>query len=166
MGKSTANRGLSFEKQIEDKCEELQKEKIALIHKVPTDWKVLRKWINGKSQIYNAFPVSESKFVDFIGIYNNSALAIEAKETNEEKRFPFDNIKDTQIEFLDLWSELGGKGYYIIKFKQQKKMFFIPSEKMHDCIKNIGRKSAPYQWFLDNCIELDYKELNFIDYIN
>ena len=165
MKNNIGNRGLAFEKQIEKKCEELQKNKIALIHKVPTDWKVLRKWINGRSQIYNAFPVSESKFVDFIGVYKNNALAIEAKETNEEKRFPFDNIKDTQIEFLNLWSELGGKGYYIIKFKRQNKIFFIPAEEMHSCIKNIGRKSAPYQWFLDNCIELNCEELNFIDYI-
>ena len=162
---STANRGLKFEEEIQKRCDYLRKEGIALISKVPTDWKVLRKYspIKKKSEIYNAFPVSESKFVDFIGIINGKAVGIEAKETQETTRFPFDNIKDTQIEFLKEWVELGGLGYYMVRFKTNEKVFLVPSKVMHECMDTIGRKSAPYQWFIDNTEiqEVDYKLLDF-----
>lgn len=169
MSKSTANRGMSFEKLIEDKCEDLQKKKLALIHKVPTEWKVIRNYnpITKQNKIHSAFPVSESRFVDFVGVCNSKPIAIEAKETNEETRFPFDNIKDSQISFMNLWCELGGKGYYIIHFKKHKKIFWVSSKDMHDCINNIGRKSAPYKYFLGTkeVVELNYNKINFEDYI-
>ncbi|MEG2786422.1 MAG: Holliday junction resolvase RecU [Romboutsia sp.] len=166
---NTANRGLKFEEEIQRRCDKLRQQGIALISKVPTDWKVLRKF-NPKAhrtEIFGAFPVAESKFVDFVGIINGQALGMEAKETKNKTNFPFSNIKETQIDFLTEWVKLGGLGYYIIKFKEHEQVFLVPSEIMHDCIKNIGRKSAPYQWFLDNesVIELDYKKLNFDEYI-
>lgn len=159
---SHANRGLKFEKLIENKCEELQNNRLALIHKVPTDWRVTRVG----AKIVNAYPISESKMVDFVGVYNKYSIAIEAKETSEEKRFPFANIKQSQIDFMNLWCELGGRGYYIIHFKKHEKVFWLNSKQMHNCIDTIGRKSAPYDYFLNNTIELEYDKLNFIDYIN
>lgn len=162
--KNFANRGLKFEALIQAKCDELKEQGIALISKVPTEWKVIR---NG-FKIISAFPVSESKFVDFVGVHNGIAVAIEAKETKEEKRFPFSNIKSSQIEFLKRWEQLGGKGYYLIRFLSYDEVFLVDSKVMHDCIENIGRKSAPYQWFkeTDSVIRIDSKDLNFIDFIN
>lgn len=162
---STANRGLKFEEEIQKRCDYLRKEGIALISKVPTDWKVLRKYSPAKkrTEIYSAFPTSTSRFIDFVGIFKGKAIGIEAKETQETTRFPFDNIKDTQIEFLKEWVELGGLGYYMVRFKTNKKVFLVPSEVMHECMETIGRKSAPYQWFIDNAEiqEVDYKLLDF-----
>lgn len=162
--KSHKNRGLKFEALIQEKCDELKEQGIALISKVPTEWKVIR---NG-FKIISAFPVAESKFVDFVGIHNGLAVAIEAKETKEENRFPFSNIKDSQIEFLKRWGELGGKGYYLIRFSTHNKVFLVDSTTMHDCIENVGRKSAPYGWFeeTDSVVEIDANTLNFIEFIN
>ena len=167
--KNTANRGLKFEEEIQKKCDKLRQQGIALISKVPTDWKVLRKF-NPKAhrtEIFTAFPVAESKFVDFVGVIKGKALGMEAKETTNKTSFPFSNIKQTQIDFLTEWVKLGGLGYYIIRFKEHKKVFLIPSDSMHNCIESIGRKSAPYKWFLDNkeVIELDYEKLNFEEVI-
>lgn len=160
---STANRGLKFENQIQKKCEKLKDQGIALINKVPTEFKMLRA--GGK--VISAFPVSQSRFVDFVGIIKGYAVGIEAKETKEETRFPFDNIKDTQIKFLNDWIKLGGKGYYIIRFETHKRVFLVEASVMHSCIENIGRKSAPFSWFeeTDEVIELDYKKLNFEEYV-
>lgn len=167
--KNTANRGLKFEEEIQKKCDELKEQGIALISKVPTDWKVLRKFNprTKKTEIYTAFPVSESKFVDFVGVINGNALSIEAKETKNKTSFPFKNIKQTQIDFLKKWVKLGGLGFYMVRFIEHEQVFLVPSDIMHDCIDNIGRQSAPYDWFLNNdkIIELDYKELNFEEYI-
>lgn len=170
MGKSNiANRGLDFESLIENKCQELEDREIAIIHKVPTEWKVKRRYNPQKkrTEIFNAFPVAESKFVDFIGAIYNKPIAIEAKETKEEKRFDFKNIKDTQIEFLKLWSKLGNQGYYIIRFTEHKEVYLVKSEIMHDWIDNLGRKSVPYEILKStkDVILLDYKNLNFEEYI-
>ena len=164
---STANRGLSFEKRVQEKCDKLKQEGKALISKVPTEWVVLRKFINGRSRICDAFPKKESDFVDFVGVMDGRAIAIECKETNETTRFPFSNIKDSQIEFIDLWNKLGGSGYYLIKFTKLKEIYLIPGEIMNDCIRNIGRKSAPHDWFkeTEGVILLNYRKLNFEEYI-
>lgn len=162
---STANRGLKFEEEIQKRCDYLRKEGIALISKVPTDWKVLRKYspIKKRTEIYSAFPTSTSRFIDFVGIFKGKAIGIEAKETLNKTSFPFNNIKDTQIEFLKEWVELGGLGYYMVRFKTNEKVFLVPSKVMHECMDTIGRKSAPYQWFIDNAEiqEVDYKLLDF-----
>lgn len=165
MGKSIThkNRGLQFESLIQQKCNALREEGTALISKVPTEWQVVRSG----ARIVNAFPVAESKFVDFVGIHNGESIAIEAKETKEQNRFPFSNIKESQILFLRKWVELGGKGYYLIRFTSHNKIFLVEANVMHDCIDSIGRKSAPFDWFINNnkVIEIDNNTLNFIDFI-
>lgn len=160
---SYKNRGLKFEKMIKNKCEELKEKGIASISKVPTEWQVIR---NG-NRIVSAFPVSKSKFVDFIGVSQGKAIAIEAKETHEKTRFPFGNIHKEQIDYLDTWLGLGGKGYYLIRFSAYDEVFLIEASVMHNCINNIGRKSAPYEWFKETkeVVELD-RDLDFISYIN
>lgn len=161
---SHRNRGLKFEHLIEHKCDELKKQKIAIIGKIPTDWKITR---GAGGKIIGGFPVAESKFVDFCGLFKGKPISIEAKETKNKTSFPFSNIKDYQIKFLDLWTELGGLGYYIIRFVELQKVYFIPSKIMNNCIRTIGRKSAPISWFKDTkeVIELDYNKLNFEDYV-
>ena len=160
---SHVNRGMKFEKVIQNKCDKLRAEGIALISKVPTDWVVTR--IGGR--IVSGFPRAESCFVDFIGIYKEKAFALECKETKNKTSFPFSNIKDTQIEFLDKWTKLGGLGYYIIRFETNKKVFLISSDNLHKCINTIDRKSVPYGDCLESedFIEIDYKKLDFENYI-
>ena len=162
---SHANRGLKFEEKIEQQCMKYLINGQAVIHKVPTEWKVLRKYNPAKkrSEIFNAFPVSESKFVDFIGISKGLPIAIEAKETKELTRFPFDNIKETQLEFFKNWNKNDGKGFYLIRFSSHDKIFLVECEKMQNCINTIGRKSAPYDWFLENTTEIE--DLDFLKYI-
>jgi len=166
---STANRGLKFEENIQKKCDKLKEEGIALISKVPTEFKILRRFNpkTKRSEIYSAFGVEESKFVDFVGIMNSKPVAIEAKETKNKTSFPFKNIKNTQIEFFNLWSKLDGKGYYLIHFVEHKEIYLVPCEVMKDWIDNIGRQSVPYETFKNtkDVILLDYKKLNFEEYI-
>lgn len=167
---STSNRGMGFEELIQKRCNKLKEEGIALISKVPTDWKVLRKYNPQKkrTEIFSAFPVSESRFVDFIGIVNNKPTAIEAKETKNKTSFPFKNIKDTQIEFFKLWNNLGGNGYYLIRFTEHREIYLVPCNIMQNWIDTLGRQSVPYETFknTEEVILIDYKELNFEEYIN
>ncbi|EHL2672221.1 Holliday junction resolvase RecU, partial [Listeria monocytogenes] len=84
MQNSHANRGMTFERLIENACDIYQIKKLAIIQKLPTDWKIIR---NG-AQITGAFPNKKST-VDFMGVLNpGMAIAFEAKET-KAKSFPF-----------------------------------------------------------------------------
>ena len=159
------NRGLSFEKRIQNKCDKLKEDGIALISKVPTEFRMIR---GAGGRVVSAYPVGDSRFVDFIGTNNRGeSISIEAKETKNKTSFPFSNIKDTQFDFFELWNQLGGKGFYIIHFKEHKEVYFIKSEDLKQIKDNIGRKSIPYDMFVkDNrFIKLNYDELDFEKYI-
>lgn len=158
--KSHANRGMKLENHIENKCVEYHKAGIALIHKIPTEFKIIR---NG-ARIVSAFPVKDSKFVDFCGIYQGKAIAIECKETQNKTSFPLSNISQYQFDFTDLWFNLGGKTFYIISFTTHDKTYMISSDILNNYVSTLDRKSIPYEWFKDNGTLL--KDYNFIDYLN
>ncbi|MCP7820069.1 Holliday junction resolvase RecU, partial [Listeria monocytogenes] len=42
MQNSHANRGMTFERLIENACDIYQIKKLAIIQKLPTDWKIIR----------------------------------------------------------------------------------------------------------------------------
>lgn len=150
---------MKLEKIIEDKCNEYIKKNIAYIYKLPTDFTVIRK---GK-QIVSAFPKKKST-IDFMGSYKGLAVAIETKSTDNKTSFPFSNIADHQWEFFENWCR-ESKGYYIVWFKVLDKMFLVKAEDMQNAKDTLDRKSAPYDWFVENGIELEDGDLDFIRHI-
>lgn len=157
--KSHQNRGLKFESRVENKCQEYQDKNIALIHKVPTEFKILR---NG-ARITSAFPVKESKFIDFVGVYKGKAIAIECKETKNKTSFPLSNIHEYQLEFIKQWNQLGGNAYLLINFDTHKRVFLIEGNEFLEYIGSIEAKSIKYDWFLENTKEVENME--FIELI-
>lgn len=158
--KSHQNRGLKFEARVEKKCQEYHDKELALIHKVPTEFKVIR---NG-AKIVSAFPVKDSKFIDFTGLCNGNPIAIECKETKNKTSFPLSNISDYQLKFIDQWLNLGGKAFLLVNFDTHNKVFLVEGRKLLNCIDNLDRKSITYEWFLENTIHLD-DDLEFLEYI-
>ena len=163
MAKSTANRGLKFEARIQNKCEWLRQQGIALIEKIPTDFKIIR---NG-TRIVSAFPVAKTRTCDFLGVIQGKAISIEAKETQNKTSFPFSNIKEHQIIYQELFSGLGGLSYYLIHFSTLKEVWLVPNHVMRYWRNNLNRKSIPHDEFINNkeCCLLDYEDLNFHTYI-
>lgn len=154
-----SNRGMDLERLIEKQCEIYEKQNIAFIKKMPTDWQVLRR---GKN-IVSAFPKKKSIF-DFIGVWNGKAIGIEAKRTNNNTSFPFQNIHEHQWDFFDKWCSVNGLGYFIIWFKELDKMFLIDAIQLKQCKDTIGRKSAPISWFEENATHM--KSLDFLKNIS
>lgn len=160
--KNTSNKiGDKFEQRVQRVCDELRKNKICMLSKVPTEWKVIR---NG-GKIVSGFPVSESKFVDYVGVYKGKSVSIETKTCANKTSFPLSNIKDTQFEYFLDYELMGGLGYYIIEFREHKEIYLVKSMQIETFRNSNERKSIPYQWFKDNGVLLDYERINFIDYI-
>lgn len=132
---------------------------------MPTSWKVLRKYnpSKKKSEIFSAFP-EEKTICDFLGTKDGIGIAIETKSSNNKTSFPFSNIKDHQFIFFKNWLDNGGKGYYIIWFRELNRAFIVESNKIQQAKDTLDRKSLTIQWLEENSHELD-EDMNFIDYI-
>lgn len=135
-----ANRGMGLETLIEYANAQYAAKGIALIQKVATPWKVVRK---GK-QIVSAFPEKKST-VDFIGVYKGKAVAFDVKQTENKTRFPYANIEDHQLDYMQKWEANGGLSFFLIEFKAHQKIFYVPASYF------IGMKGAggsmPYSAF-------------------
>lgn len=96
--------------------------------------------------------------VDFYGAFSyikgkqtiGKPIAFEAKETLSTTSFPLANIHQHQLEYLKLWTIIGGIGFFIIHFK---KIFpdsaFITPVGLVDKYWNTvsGRRSIPLSDF-------------------
>jgi recombination protein U len=112
--------------------------------------------------------------IDFYGVFSydkgrkkiGKAIAFDAKECESTTSFPLKNIHQHQLEYLKLWIELGGEGFFFIHFKKihPDKAYVTPIElvtKYWD--DSTGRKSIPYSEFKEEWLApID----DYLDYFN
>lgn len=143
MAVSYANRGMSFEHLIEHANAQYRAKGWALVQKVATPWKIIRR---GK-QIVSAFPEKKST-VDFIGVANGKAIAFDAKSTRERTRFPLSNIEEHQMFFLEQFHNQGGHAFILVEYVKFNEVYLIPFLRLRDYWNTAmmgGRKSIPYE---------------------
>ena len=150
MAISPANRGMSFEQLVEytNRCYFLKG--MADVRKVATPVKVLRI---SKGRIRDGFFEKKST-VDFIGVSHGRAIAFDAKSTRNRTRFPLSNIEPHQMAFLKSWKDQGAIAFFLVEFAKHQEVYFLPyreAEKWWEQAKQGGRKSIPYEWFVQNC---------------
>jgi recombination protein U len=96
--------------------------------------------------------------IDFYGVFSyykgrkkfGKAIAFDTKECESTTSFPLKNIHQHQLEYLKLWIELGGEGFFFIHFKEihPDKAYITPVELINKYWDNpTGRKSIPYTDF-------------------
>ena len=154
-----ANRGMGLETLIEYANAQYAKKGIALIQKIATPWKVIRKG----SQIVNAFPEKKST-VDFIGVYQGRAIAFDAKSTQNKTRIPLQNFEQHQIDFMIEWEKQGGTAFFIVEFIEHG--IYYLSLQQFVIASSVYGSSIPHPYFAmnipmvtpDNGIVLDYIE--------
>lgn len=140
---SQANRGRSFEQLIEHSNNQYLAKGKALVQKVPTPWRVVRR---GK-QIISAHP-EEKSTVDFVGVSDGNPIAFDAKSTRELTRFPLSNIETHQMVFLQNFHDQGGRAFVLIEFAKIYEVYLVPFVKLREywnVARKGGRKSIPYE---------------------
>ena len=105
------HRGDVFEEIINMSNKMYQRKGIALVQKIPTPMKPIRRG----NQIISAY-YEEKSTLDYIGVYEGVPIAFDAKETKEENRFPLNNIQNHQIEFMGNWYKHGGRAFLLVNF--------------------------------------------------
>ena len=157
------NRGMNLEEDINLTNSYYLEKKIALIYKKPIPIKVLK--INStKTRILDGFYEKKST-LDYSGIYNEKYIEFDAKETNSKTSFPISNIHIHQIEHMKNIIYFKGITFLIIRFNYHNKTFILPGNILLDYIKNNERKSIPYSFFLEKCMEIPIKYSPRLDYL-
>ncbi|EFF41609.1 Holliday junction resolvase RecU [Mycoplasmopsis alligatoris] len=132
------NRGMLLETILNKTINYYWSNNIAYIEKkqVPITFKSISN-LNGKLSLDNAV-VSSKSTVDYIGCYNGAFLAFEAKSTNSEK-LEISNIKDHQVEYLNLIHKSGGYALFVIFFSKYNEFYILPINVYHRLISKNPR---------------------------
>lgn len=161
-----ANRGQRLEDLIEQANRVYLRKNKAVINKIPTAWKVHRKYSPSSktSRIVNAFPEKKST-VDFGGTANFHSIWFDVKSTKNKTSFPLGNIHKHQIDYLENVAKQGGKAFFLIHSEHHKKTWVLWIDQFFEFTGEFDRKSIPFEWLETNC-ELVPKGLGIaLDYL-
>lgn len=135
------NRGMNFEKELNDANKYYRDIDKAIIYKKPTSIKVV-KMDNEHKCIDKAYFEMPST-TDYNGIYKGYYIDFEAKETINKTSFPLSNIHEHQIEHLIRVKKHGGLAFIIVNFKKLGEVYILDI----DDFKDLDRHSIPLSLF-------------------
>ena len=116
-----ANRGRAFEDLIRYANTRYDRQKVAMIEKMPTEFIPIR---NIRGQVCGV-KVDHKSTVDFIGRYRSYPIAIEAKNTFSDS-IRFDEVQPHQADYMDRFTgQPGTIGLVLVSFSLET-FFAIP----------------------------------------
>lgn len=163
---SFGKRGMALENMVELSNKTYKNKGMALIDKVPTPWVVNRNKRTGK--VFNAFPQKKGT-VDFVGVSHGRSIAFEAKSTKQRTRFDLSNIQQHQVDYLLKHQDQGGISFFIIRFDKYDEVYYLTIDQLIGWWDNQfkgGRKSIPYDWFVENVDLIKSKNGVLLDYLS
>ncbi|WP_027121156.1 Holliday junction resolvase RecU [Mycoplasma leonicaptivi] len=150
------NKGKFLETIINKTLNYYWENNIAFIEKKGLDiWFKEVEHNNFKLKLNNAV-IAKKSTVDYIGMYEGRFICFEAKTTQED-RFNLQNIKQHQLNYLNLIQKNGGIAFFIIYFSHRNKFLKVNLEFINKYFDS-ETKSFMYKDVLKESKEL---ELNF-----
>jgi recombination protein U len=165
-----ANLGMTLESDIEASNTYYLNHEIAVIHKKPTPVQVVSVSYPGrnKAKITEAYYKTPST-TDFNGLYRGHYIDFDAKETNSKTSMPLKNIHPHQMDHLKSVDLHGGIAFLIVHFKQYQQYFLLPYRVLQTYWNlkddNEGRKSIPYQTFIEQALPIKFGFQPRLDYL-
>ena len=155
-----ANRGMSFEDEINQTNRYYLDNNIAVIYKKPTPINVVKTLDNKILQAYYACKST----TDYNGVYNGYYIDFDVKETNSTTSFNINNILKHQIDHLKKVHDNLGIAFILIKSTYTNEVYLLLIEDLLKLI-NSNQKSIKLSWLKENCkiVPTDYKIA--VDYI-
>ena len=160
------NLGLALEKIIEQANKIYAANEEAIIQKIATPWKVVRKFdpIRKKKIIVAAFP-EEKSTVDYGGTAKGRSIWYDAKSTQNKTSFPLANLKRHQVNFLNQVERAGGIAFWLIYSEQQEKAWILYQSQLRLFQQQHKRKSIPFEWLNVHCSTVKATKDNNFDYL-
>ena len=165
---SSANRGMSFESDINVSNDYYKDHDICLITKRPTPINVVKVDYSKGAKITHAY-FEEQSTTDYNGVYKGRYIDFEAKNTKNKTSFPLNNISKHQIEHLKRVIAHGGIAFFIIQFELLDKVFILDASYVIHFYEHEERKSIPYSCFIESGVEVERSynpRLKYIDAID
>lgn len=159
-------RGMMLERIIEITNQTYKNKGWALVDKIPTPWAVHYNRQSGK--VAKAFP-KEKGTVDFIGLSHGKSIAFDAKSTNTRTSFPLKNIQPHQLNYLSQHQDQGGLSFILVEFAKQREIYLLTIDQLNEWWEQMeagGRKSIPYDYFLNHCDRVQARNGVPADYIS
>jgi recombination protein U len=157
-----ANRGKAFENLIILANESYRQNRIAVIHKVPTEWLPIR----GQNKKIASAKVDKKASVDFLGhikgASNSLPIAFDAKEVSKGNRWPLNCLEEHQFEYLKDCALTGAVSFVLIGFWQYQRFFILPFNELQNRWKAWKQRTGPASVIIG---EKGLLEVRFIDYL-
>ena len=165
---SSANRGMSFEADINASNEYYRDHDVCIITKRPTPINIVKVDYTKGAKITHAYFEQQST-TDYNGVYRSRYIDFEAKTTKNKTAFPLNNISKHQIEHLKKVIYHGGIAFFIIQFESLDIVYIIDASYVIHFYEKGERKSIPLSCFKESgvIVERSYNpRLKYIDAVN
>lgn len=145
---SHSNRGMSFEKLINESNDYYRSHELAVIHKKPIPIQIVKvNYPSRQTAVIKEAYYKIPSTTDYNGVYKGWHIDFEAKETVNKTSFPLRNIHLHQIKhMLDIDAQ-GGIAFVIIHFKQFDEIYVLEINALQQFVDRgkTGRKSISYE---------------------
>ncbi len=141
---NSANRGMSFESDINVSNDYYRDNHRALITKRPTPINIVKVDYSHGARITDAYFEAQST-TDYNGIYRGRYIDFEAKSCHNKTSFPLANITSHQIEHLSGVIEHGGIAFFLISLVAFDEVYLLDAQIVIDVYKSNTRKSIPFK---------------------
>ena len=157
MTNTYANRGMMLERLITLTNKQYKRDGVALVQKIPTPVKVLKKMPYG--QIKGHFEAKST--VDYVGVYKGMYICFDAKECDNTS-FPLKNIETHQLEHMKAVKEQGGRAFVLIYMKKYDRYFGLGYKDLEKFIETNERKSIPLRYLEEFAQEIHTDDNGYV----
>lgn len=158
-----SNRGMTLENDLNQTNKYYKDNDIALVYKKPTPIKIVK--VEYPKNIIKEAYFNEPSTLDYTGIYKNTYLEFDAKETQSKTSFPISNIHNHQLEHIKGVIKHGGLAYLIVRFTTINETYLLTGQNLLEFINKEKRKSIPLEFFKQKGHNIEFKYNPRIDYI-
>ena len=162
-----ANRGMSFEKMINESNSYYLSRGLAVIHKKPTPIQIVKVDYphRSRAKIVEAY-FRQASTTGYSGVYKGHYIDFEAKETRQKKSMPMKNFHSHQIEHMEAVLEQKGICFVLLHFSSLRETYLLPASYLIEFYKiDKGGKSMPLTYIREHGYPIEMQQLPSIPYL-
>lgn len=163
-----ANRGMTFEKMINETNQYYLTRDIAVIHKKPTPVQIVKVDYprRSRAKIVEAY-FRQASTTDYSGVFKGHYLDFEAKETRQTTAMPLKNFHLHQIQHMEQVIKHDGICFVLLHFSTIRETYLLPARPLIDFYKiDQGSKSMPLSYIRENGYRLSGSEYPSVPYLD
>ena len=163
-----ANRGMTFEKMINESNHYYLSRGLAVIHKKPTPIQIVKVDYPHRIGPTKGWDyIRQASTTDYSGVYKGHYIDFEAKETQQKQSMPMKNFHQHQIDHMAAVLQQGGICFVLLHFAKLNETYLLPAPSLID-FYNIdhGSKSMPLTFIQKNGYRIETDRLPSVPYLD